>query len=108
MIYSRWRPSGGYDYFATPETRALGTDLQTPRILGTHPIGTPSTELGRPVPAMAKPIGSGPLARGQVAPMQSSRGVGALSLAMSDYGLLVVAALFGWWLRGAIQKEWSV
>lgn len=74
MIFSRWRPdTGGYDYLDSPSTRfGLGDDLPVPRLPKTSPLGTASTDIGRPIPDDAKVVGSGPLARGMVAPMNKS------------------------------------
>lgn len=105
MIFSQWKPDGGYDYYATNARRALGSDLPTPRLPSVSEIGVASTDIGRPMPSGAKRVGSGPLARGQVVPMASASGLGALSSAASDIVLLAVAAAFGWWLRGALYRE---
>lgn len=105
MVYSRWRPSGGFDYYATGESRPIGVDLPTPRFSQVSPIGVPSTEIGRSLPAAARHVGAGPLARGQVAPMQPVSGLGALSIGMTELGLFAIATLFGWWLRGALARE---
>jgi hypothetical protein len=105
MIYSRWKPDGGYEYYATTERRALGTDLPTPRLAGLSPIGVASTDIGRSLPAGARPAGAGPLAKGQVIPMASPSTLGTVSASATDLALLTLAALFGWWVRGALAKE---
>lgn len=108
MIYSQWRPDGGYDYYETRARRALGTDLPTPRLFGLSPIGIASTDIGRPLPLGARKVGSGPLARGQVVGMSSLSGLGLGALSgstLGDLGLLTAAVLFGWWLHGALMKD---
>ena len=74
MIFSRWRPDrGGYDYFDSPSTRyGLGDDLPVPVLRNTTDIGVASTDIGRPMPSDAVPVGSGPMAKGMIAPMDTS------------------------------------
>lgn len=101
MIFSRWQPdTGGYDYFDSPSTRiGLGDDLPVPsfktmRALGLN-IGC-STDIGRPLPADATKVGSGPLPRGMVSPMNKISGVlGAIDFtsAAAKTVLCVVVAL---------------
>lgn len=71
MIFSRWRPdTGGYDYFDSPSTRyGLGDDLPVPKLAKTSKLGVASTDIGRAIPVDGKLVGSGPLARGMVAPI---------------------------------------
>ena len=67
MIYSRWRPEGGYDYFETPERLPIGDDppaIGIPSPAGG--IGTPAQECGYPVPRGARPAGSGTIPRGLI------------------------------------------
>jgi hypothetical protein len=97
MIFSRWRPdTGGYDYFDSPSTRyGLGDDLPVPRLPKVHALGACSTDVGRAIPSDAVAIGSGPIARGMVAPMGKVGGglLGAIDFALSDAG--AKALLFG-------------
>ena len=74
MIFSRWRPdTGGYDYFDSPSTRyGLGDDLPVPRLTNASELGVASTDIGRPIPSDGVLLGSGPLARGMLAPMNKS------------------------------------
>jgi hypothetical protein len=72
MIFSRWCPdTGGYDYFDSPSTRyGMGDDLPVPKLPKVHSVlGACSTDVGRALPIDAVKIGSGPIARGMVAPM---------------------------------------
>ena len=69
MIFSRWKPSGGYDYFEAGLAAPLGDDLPIPSIHEIGGIGAPSTELGRALPARAHHVGSGAPAVGMVVPM---------------------------------------
>lgn len=74
VVYSVWRPDGGYDYYETPsEIAALGNDLPVPNLKSAGPIGVPSVEAGRPVPAGARHVGSGREVQGLVAPTDMSR-----------------------------------
>lgn len=94
MIFSRWRPdTGGYDYFDSPSTRyGLGDDLPVPRLDTVAGVGAPSTDIGRDMPLDAKLIGSGPLARGMVAPMNKA-GLTGLGFDMSSPGVKLGAAI---------------
>lgn len=94
MIYSRWRPdTGGYDYLSSPSTRyGLGDDLPVPSLTNTTELGVASTDIGRPVPMDAVPAGSGPIARGMVAPMNKS-GLKGLGLDWSSSGVKLGAAI---------------
>lgn len=100
MIFSRWKPdTGGYDYFDSPSTRfGLGDDLPVPRFQTVRALGLDigcSTDIGRPLPMDTQKIGSGPLARGMVAPMGRVGSLGALDLtsATAKVVLCVVVAL---------------
>lgn len=98
MIYSRWRPdTGGYDYFQAAERRGLGDDLPTPR-LKSGKLGVASTSAGRPIPAGARRIGSGPIAKGVIAPLDT-RGLAmaGLSLSLGSVGTFLVGGLAGYW-----------
>jgi hypothetical protein len=69
MIYSRWRPSGGYDYFETSEQLTIGDDppaMGIPAPAGS--IGTPAQECGYPLPQGARQVGSGAEPRGLIVP----------------------------------------
>lgn len=74
LVYSRWRPDdGGYDYFQSTLRQNINDDLPAPELAPATKIGVPSIEAGRPVPAGAYPIGSGELAMGLVAPVDTAR-----------------------------------
>lgn len=106
MIYSRWRPDGGYDYYQSAERRGLGDDLPTPHMTSIGGIGVASTDAGRRMPSSSRYVGSGPVARGSVAPLdRRGLSLGAISPTVSNLGFLLVAALLGWWLRGQLNKE---
>jgi hypothetical protein len=94
MIYSRWRPdTGGYDYFDSPSTRyGLGDDLPVPSLPNTTELGVASTDIGRAIPSDGVLVGSGPIARGMVAPM-STRGLKGLGLDFSSDGVKLGAAI---------------
>lgn len=91
MIYSRWRADGsGYDYFETPERRGLGDDLPVPYLPSSSPLGVASTDIGRALPANARPLGSGKLPRGMIAPL-SRAGLSGVPDAV-NVGVLLLAA----------------
>jgi hypothetical protein len=85
MIYSQWRPDGGYDYFETPERRNLGDDLPQPQLPGAAGgIGVPAQECGRELPAGARSVGRGDLPQGLIVPAPG--GVTGLSGLDSTFG----------------------
>lgn len=94
MIFSRWRPdTGGYDYFDSPSTRyGLGDDLPVPRLDVVAGIGAASTDIGRAIPGDAKLIGSGPLPRGMVSPMNLD-GLTGLGFDLSNPNVKLGAAI---------------
>lgn len=73
LIYSRWRPDGAYDYFQTQGFAALGNDLPNPVMPSPTQLGVPSVEVGHRLPSPARKVGSGQVAYGIVAPMDTSR-----------------------------------
>lgn len=101
MIYSKWRPdSGGYDYFdAASEKRGLGDDLPTPRLTAIGGLGVASTSAGRPMPAGARFVGSGAIARGLIAPLDR-RGLSLSGINLSFGGVttFVLGTVLGVWL----------
>lgn len=66
MIYSCFdAPTGLYRYFETAEAKAINADLPVPslpRAVGR--VGVPAILAGRPLPADARPAGTGWAARG--------------------------------------------
>lgn len=101
MIFSRWQPTtGGYDYYDSQSTRfGLGDDLPVPRFQTMNVLGLKvgcSTDIGRPLPSDATKIGSGPLARGMVSPMDRVGGLGAIDFTSSvAKGVLCVVVALG-------------
>lgn len=98
MIYSRFRPSGDYDYFEVPGEAALGDDLPTPNLPPVNRIGFPSVHAGRALPLGAKWVGKGTRAIGFIAPMDGSKTTGKIRLgeiATDSNRWLWVAAAFG-------------
>jgi|OM-RGC.v1.029715218 hypothetical protein len=79
MIYSRWLPTGGYEYYESERAKFnLGDDLPDPIIPAGNEIGTAAQEVGRPLPADAVLVGSGPDPVGLMTPAQST-GLGTVS-----------------------------
>jgi len=69
MIYSQWRPDGGYDYFQTPERRNLRDDLPSRschRLLEGSEY--PLQECGRALPSGARPARARDLPQGLIVP----------------------------------------
>lgn len=112
MIFSRWRPDrGGYDYFDSPSTRyGLGDDLPVPILRNTTDIGVASTDIGRPMPIDAAPVGSGPMAKGMIAPMDASGlSFAGLGLDISStparlFFALAAACGLGFWVGKASKR----
>lgn len=80
MIYSRFRPSGDYDYFEVAGEAALGDDLPTPNLPAANGIGFPSVHAGRALPLGAKWVGKGTRAIGFIAPMDGLKTTGKIRL----------------------------
>lgn len=79
MIYSRWRPSGGYDYFQTREELPIGDDpspMHVPNAAGN--IGTPAQECGYLMPGNATYVGSGADPQGLISPTYFKASLGEL------------------------------
>lgn len=84
LVYSQWRPDGGYDYYeATSQVAPLGDDLGVPKLEVINGIGAPSVEAGRTIPRGARHVGTGELPLGVVAPMERGR-IGAVSSFIGD------------------------
>lgn len=96
MIYSRWRPdTGGYDYFETPERFALADDLPTPSLFKGSDIGVSSLACGRKIPNGAIAVGSGPTAKGVIAPVSRAGLSGAVA------GVFGSGSMWLWAVAGA-------
>jgi hypothetical protein len=100
MIYSRWRPDvGGYDYFEDARTLNLNDDLDTPSLPRGTPLGVPSIECGRPIPADAVHAGEGDVVIGVVSPVdpaklvRRTRSLGAIALGSTWRGYAIGAAV---------------
>jgi hypothetical protein len=104
MIYSCFNASTGlYDYFETPEKKALNADLPVPQLgAPDNKIGIPSIDAGRPLPAGARPVGHGWHARGMVANCKK-RGVSGLGEVSLDAGTLMPLMF----ILGAVALAWS-
>ena len=98
MIYSKWKPSkGGYDYFEGKDKDIpLGNDLPIPSLPRGTDIGVASTEVGRPMPAGAKFVGSGQDAVGLIAPSERSSLHGLTDAIPTTYMYMAAGVLIGW------------
>lgn len=104
LIYSQWRPDGGYDYFESNEVAPLGNDLGVPRLDVVNGIGAPSVESGRTIPRGARHVGEGDLPVGVMAPMERGR-VGAVAF-LADMPIWLAFAS-GAAVVGAIWLVWG-
>lgn len=95
MLYSSWRADrGGYDYFESPDRLGLADDLPAPDLPGSGAIGIASTEVGRPAPRNLRHVGSGPVARGLILPLDR-RGLGALDVSPRMLGWAALGLAVG-------------
>lgn len=103
MIYSRFRPhAGDYEYFESPEKIGLADDLPTPKLPFGTSVGVPSVDAGRPIPAGAVYRGTGPFAKGVIAPISKRAGMGLLNLIeyIPGWGWLAIGLSTGFLLWG--------
>jgi hypothetical protein len=113
MIFSAWRPDGGYDYYLSGQRHGIGDDLPEVSMPGTiNGIGVPAQDVGRPIPPDARKIGEGAVPRGVMAPMErsqvrglqgTSEGFPAIGYANAIFFIIVGAVLWDV-ARGA---EWT-
>jgi hypothetical protein len=73
LVFSRWRPDGGYSYYQTGVVAPFGDDLPDPVMPRPTKLGAVSIEVGQPVPAGARYAGEGDVAVGVMAAMDRSR-----------------------------------
>jgi hypothetical protein len=89
LVYSVWVPQKrGYDYYEAAGSLRAGVIAPNPRIRASSPLGATIDEASRRLPAGAKYVGSGELARGMIA----SRNSGALG-AFPDVGAIPLWAI---------------
>lgn len=94
MIYSKWIPDrGGYEYYEVPERRGMGDDLPIPKLRATSPLGVASTSIGRTPPLAGKLVGTGPIARGCIMPLDRTGLSGISSPATQTAALVVLFVL---------------
>lgn len=111
VVYSVWRPDGGYDYYeAAHQVAAIGNDLPTPELIAQGPIGVPSVEAGRPLPSGAHHVGTGRIARGLVSPTDMSRlgmavGAGGSTDLRGVWFLIGAASVGALWLATSIWRR---
>jgi hypothetical protein len=102
LIFSKWRPDGGYSYYETSVVAPFGDDLPDPVMPKPTKLGAVSVEVGQAVPAGARYRGEGDVPVGVMAAMDRSR-LGELwpaelgPVAWFIAGALSMAAL-GWLL----------
>lgn len=98
MIFSVWRPDGGYDYFESPQRHGLGDDLPDIKMPSSvNGLGVPAQDIGRPVPRDAVAKGSGTEPKGVMAPMSRPMiGIGSLDFSKENVsGYVVLGAIAG-------------
>jgi len=111
MIYSQWQPGGGYKYFETTGQHPIGDDLPDIRSRATNPIGIPSFEVGQPIPARSRFVGSGDTPIGVIAPtakVRSSLAGGTFDVQNTDHIVLFlvgVGLLLGAGFQGMIDDK---
>jgi len=95
MIYSVPKPGGGFEYYEAAQEHYIGDDLPALRYSSVQSIGTPSYELGVPLPGGARHVGSGAIPKGLLAPMRKIRGgtLGSFSDGTTSYAWLGLAGL---------------
>ena len=80
MIFSRWRPTGGFDYIEAPGTFPLGDDIKDAVIpASAGGVGTPAQECGRPMSG-GRVVGQGQEPRGFIVPTQGAGASGVSGL----------------------------
>lgn len=103
MIYSVWRQStGDFAYFDDGQPQAR-LNVDKPSHLRDRALGSTIEQAAWPLPAGARPIGSGPVPVGLVASV-GGLGLGGISLGhispTAKAALLVVAGLVAWKVLG--------
>ena len=99
MIYSQWRPEGGFDYFESDRTHPIGDDLPEiamPEVSGG--IGIPAQDVGQPLPPDASFIGTGDQPKGIMTPMlreKSRKGLSGMKTTLTHQETLMVLMLIG-------------
>lgn len=107
MIFSAWKPDGGYDYYEADVRHGIGDDLPDVDLPpAVRSFGVPAQDAGRRLPPGSRFVGSGvrpkgvlvPMDRGQVQGLRgtsdSSRGLGTADMIL----LIMVAAItYDWW-----------
>lgn len=69
MIFSSWQPEGGYAYYESSVRHPIGDDIPEVKYPAGTRLGVPAQDVGYPVPADAKYVGSGSEPQGIMAPM---------------------------------------
>lgn len=99
MIFSQWRPEGGFDYYESDVTHAIGDDLpevQMPAPSGG--IGVPAQDVGYPLPPGAEFIGTGDQPKGIMTPMlrrKGGKGLSGTKTSLTSQETLVVLFIIG-------------
>lgn len=98
MIFSQWRPEGGFDYYESDITHPIGDDL--PEVAMPAPsggIGVPAQDVGYPLPNGAVFVGTGDQPKGIMTPMLRSKQSKGLSGAktLTSQETLVVLFIIG-------------
>lgn len=106
MMYSVWnQPARKFDYYETTQEQ-LGANTPAPKHISASKLGVPADHAGWPLPANAKLVGSGDMAKGRIArnPRIPSKALGAFSgVSRSTVGMvgLGLAAFLLWKMRFA-------
>ena len=95
MIFSQWKPDGGYTYYESEVRHPIGDDIPVTMPPEINGIGVPSQDVGVPLPTDAVAVGEGDEPRGLLTPM-SRASFQTLSGTRSekDKTAMLVVALF--------------
>lgn len=95
MIFSQWKPDGGYVYYESQVRHPIGDDIPTKLPAEISGIGVPSQDVGVPLPSDAVMVGEGDEPEGLITPM-SRQGYQTLSGTTNeqDKTSMIVVALF--------------
>lgn len=97
MLYSVWNQgAGGFDYYEAPGVEGK-VNVPKPTHLRSRTLGSTPTQAAWPLPAGARKVGSGEVARGRVAAIGGGLSLsGVEDSSMLTIGLLLLSGLLLW------------
>lgn len=99
MIYSQWRPEGGFDYYESDRVHPIGDDI--PVVSMPAPsggIGIPAQDVGYPLPSDARFVGTGDEPQGIMTPMlreEKRQGISGTKTSLTHSEMLIVLMIMG-------------